>query len=189
MLLHFIRDKIHHSRQTREPCKSHWRNSYTILNVVTKTHIHSSRTKKHKANKSWESWFRRQRGTSRTLILRDCSLLCTSKWRISVSVLRMAASCLELNRHFFFFHWTMVPFLLQRHGYQRGWTRGSWLWLFWSEVQSSVWVKIYPRVHFGDGQLWPWKKGSDKIHIQTNLTGHNPVSEWERHSGECVNTA
>lgn len=107
MLLHFIRDKIHHSRQTREPCKSHWRNSYTILNVVTKTHIHSSRTKKHKANKSWESWFRRQRGTSRTLILRDCSLLCTSKWRISVSVLRMAASCLELNRHFFFFFFSL----------------------------------------------------------------------------------
>lgn len=43
------------------------------------THIYSSCTKRHKANNSWKSWFGRQKGTSRTLILCDCSLLCTSK--------------------------------------------------------------------------------------------------------------
>lgn len=43
------------------------------------TNICSSCTKRHKANKSWKSWFGRQKGTSRTLILCDCSLLCTSK--------------------------------------------------------------------------------------------------------------
>lgn len=83
-------------------------------------HNHRSCTKRHKANKSWESWFGRQRSTSRTLILCDYSLLCTSKWHITVSVVRMAAGCLET----FFF-----PVEQRRRsvfGTQRGWACGSW---------------------------------------------------------------
>lgn len=59
--------------------------------------------------------------------------------------------------------------------------------LSWSEVQRCVWVKGYPGVHFGDvcrvRALDPGKSGTEKACIRTNLTGHNPVSEQERHSG------
>ncbi len=141
-LLHFIRDKIHHSKQTREPCKSHWRkflhypqhclshthkHTHTHTNAHTLTHTHIQTQlmcKRHKANKSWESWIRRERGTSRTVILCDCSLLCASKWRITVSVVRMAAGCLKLNRRVSS-HWTMELFLLQRPRSQRGRACGS----------------------------------------------------------------
>lgn len=40
MLLHFIRDEIHHGEQTRELYKSHWR-----------TRVHGLCTRGHKANK------------------------------------------------------------------------------------------------------------------------------------------
>lgn len=159
-LLHFIRDKIHHIKKTREPCKSYWRNSYTVLNIVSKTHtcthtctrrqIHKEQliNKRHKANKSWERWFRRQKGTSRMVILCDCSLLCTSKWRITVTVGRMAASSPELNRHIFLS-------LNNDRGLDPKKTEHVGWWVvtlfFWSEGQRSVWVKGHPRVHSGDG--------------------------------------
>lgn len=124
----------------------------TLLNTHARTHRHGSRTKRHKANKSWESWFRRQRGTSRTLILPDCSLLCTSKWRITVSVVRMAAGCLELNRHFFlflflFFFSSLNNGAVPLSGTQRSRTCGSWMYSSgqrssalsaWKDTQGSI---------------------------------------------------
>lgn len=89
---------------------------------------------------------------------------------------------LELNSLFFFFFpcWTMEALCLwnpERLSMQ------VMTVLFWSEVQHSVWEKDTRGCVFWDGQLWPWKRGWDKAHIQTNLTGHNPVSGWERHRG------
>lgn len=119
-----------------------------MLNIVCHTHINTAQ-KRHKANKSWESWFRRQRGTSRTVILCDCSLLCTSKWHITVPVVRMAAGCLEFNRHIFFSlnNWAAPSSEAQVPQRPSMWVTSV---LSWSEAPRCIWVKGYPRVHFGD---------------------------------------
>lgn len=84
-----------------------------------------ARRERHKANNRRESWFRRQRRTSRTLILCDCSLLCTSKWHITVSVKKwlpgVKQPCFSLFFHPPTLQWTMEAFLVQSSGSQRGW--------------------------------------------------------------------
>lgn len=75
---------------------------------------------------------------------------------------------------------------LWRPGPQSGWAGGSGVCSpgqrasapsEWKDTRGSV-LEMAVKV-----QLWPWKNGTDKACVQTNLTGHNLVSERERHSG------
>lgn len=118
-----------------------------------------ARRERHKANNSRESWFRRQRRTSRTLILCDCSLLCTSKWHITVSVKKWLPAVKQPRCSLFFF------FLLPNPSLNNGAVSCSEFWvperpsmqvttvLFRSEVQHSLWMKRYCRAPLPF--LWP----------------------------------